>query len=148
MFIRPLRVSDCQPRCRENHVHGPSDIPALHELYVEQNFGYAEPDWTRMLGEVLADENDAPLIVLAARPTVEMYALLSKRDWATPGLKVEMFKRLDQSVVALLRRKGFEDQHSWIPPQCRSFLRRLTKLFGWVRTDGEGAFVGLVRWIA
>lgn len=147
MLIRPLRTEDCKEACTLEHLHGPSDLPALHELYVEQGFEYSEPDWLKTIGSVLADENDVPLIALMGRPTVEMYALVKKGLWATPGIKAEYFKRLDLAVIQQLRAKGYEDQHSWIPPQCRAFVRRLMKELGWVRTDGKDAFVGLMRWI-
>jgi len=125
----------------------PKDIPALHQIYLDQGFDYAEPDWSKTIGGVLVDEFDQVQIFLVGRPTVEMYAGVSKQYSDAPGMKAEQFKRLDRAVVEQLRAKGYEDQHSWIPPKCRSFVRRLMKELGWVRTDGEGGFVGLLRWI-
>jgi hypothetical protein len=124
-----------------------ADVPRLRELYRGQNLDYAEPDWTGMIGGVLVDENDVVQIALLARPTVEMYAVVSQENWATPGIKVQQFKRLDAAVVGQLRGCGYQDQHAFIPPQFRAFVRRLLCELGWVRTDGEPKYVPLLRWI-
>lgn len=120
-----------------------SDIQRLHEIYMEQGFDYAEPDWAKMSGSVLLDEQGVVQGFELVRKTCETYAGMAKGDWATPGVKAENFRRLDRAVVVQLRAEGYEDQSAWIPPQCRAFLRRMLKELGWVKAEG---YVPVIRW--
>lgn len=148
MTIRDFRPFDCAPSCHLPHAHGKSDIQRIRQIYQGQGFDYAEPDWRRMEGKVLVDDEGIVRTYELARKTCEMYAGQDMTDWATPGVKAEQFKRLDLETVLLLRSRGYEDQHAWIPPRCRAFVRRMLRELGWVRTDqGESRFIPLLRWI-
>lgn len=145
MTIRDVRTEDCWPGCEKEHVHGASDIPRLQEIFAAQSFEYVEPDWSMMAGKVLVDDAGKVQIALLARKTVEMYALVDSGQWAAPGMKAAEFERLDVAVRHDLRQQGYVDQHCWVPPVCRAFLRRLLKHFGWVRSDGPEGWTGLTR---
>ena len=145
MTIRALRIEDCEPDCNLRHTHGRSDIPDVRKIFAAQGFQYQEPQWIRMVcSKVLVDGNDVPRIALLNRPTVETYAVVDPSGWAPPGTKAEEFARLDRAVVADLKAAGYTDQHCWPPPQCRAFMRRLKRYFGW-GTSSE--WEGLVRYI-
>jgi hypothetical protein len=120
-----------------------SDIPQLRAIYREQGFDYQEPDWLRMFGKVLVDDQDVVQIALLQRPTVESYALVRPGNWETPGFKAEYFRRLDKASISDLKQRGYQDQSGWIPPQCRAFLRRLLKELAWVKAEG---YVPVIRW--
>src|SRR5262245_9566287 len=119
------------------------DTPRLHELYVQQGFDYAEPDWSEMIGKVLVDENDFVLAYELGRRTIETYAGIDKGDWAAPGMKAEYFRRLDKAAIQGFRKEGYTDQGAWVPPQCKAFIRRMLRELAWVKAEG---YVPLVRW--
>lgn len=144
MTIRDLRTEDCWPGCEKEHVHGPSDLPRVKEIFAAQSFEYGEPDWSMMWGKVLVEHGVARIFLLS-RKTVENYALVDSSPWAAPGMKATGFSRLDEAVRIDLRTQGYTDQHSWIPPVCKAFLRRLMKQFGWIRSDGPDGWTGITR---
>jgi hypothetical protein len=117
----------------------------VQEIFSAQQFEYDEPAWAAMSGKVLEDESGKVQIALLARPTVEMYALVDSGKWAAPGMKITQFERLDDAVRVDLSQQGYTDQHCWIPPVCRGFMRRLQKYFGWVKSDGPEGWTGLTR---
>lgn len=145
MTIRDFRPATCLADCTFDHSHGVSDVPRLRELFRQQNFGYQEPDWSRMEGKVLVDESDVIRTFELSRKTCEMYVVTDESAWATPGIKAENFRRLDRAAITDLRAKGYQDRHAWIPPRCKAFVRRLLREMGWVRTDGND-FVPLMQW--
>lgn len=122
-----------------------SDIPRVEEIFRQQGFEYSKPDWEKMIGGVLEDETGVVRIALLNRPTVEAYALVDQGKWAAPGMKATQFERLDQMVIADLKRRGYTDEHCWTPPACRAFARRLQKFFGWGKSAGPDNWLGLVR---
>lgn len=141
-----MRGEDCQQQCCKDHSHGLSDVSRLKELFSQQNFEYTQPDWGRLRGKVLVDDNDVVVIALLDRPTVEMYALVDSREWATPGMKAANFEMLDRASRIDLRARGYEDQHCWVPPARKAFARRMQKFFGWVQSsDPADPWLGLVR---
>lgn len=124
-----------------------SDISRVKEIFNQQAFEYGEPDWSQMFGGVLEDDHGAAQIFLLNRPTVESYAVVGQGDWARPGMKATQFARLDEYVMKQLQARGYTDQHSWVPPVCRAFLRRLKRFCGWVESAGPEKWTGLVRHI-
>jgi hypothetical protein len=132
MIIRDMRVSD---------------IPRVKEIIGQQNFSYQEPDWLKMGGKVVEDDNGIVRIFELARPTVEMYSGIDDGDWATPGMKATLFEKLDFKVTADLRAKGYTDQHCWTPPNRRAFTRRLQRFCGWILSSGPDNWTGLTRGI-
>ncbi len=146
MKIRDARIFDCAPDCNLQHEHGESDVPGIRAIIRSQNFSYEEPNWKKMWGKVACDESGVVRIFELARPTVEMYSGIDSSDWATPGMKAANFEQLDYASRQDLRMRGYEDQHSWVPPFCRAFARRMQKYFGWVKSsDPAEPWLGLVR---
>jgi len=123
------------------------DIERVKEIFAQQEFEYLEPDWERMIGGVIEDDTGVVRIALLNRPTVESYALVDRTAWATPGMKAKEFERLDRAVIKDLKGRGYTDQHAWVPPVCRAFLRRLYRYFGWVKSSGDENWTGVVRHI-
>jgi len=124
-----------------------SDIPRVKEIFSEQGIEYEQPDWGKMVGGVLEDDNGVVRIALLNRPTVEAYALVDKSKWAAPGMKATQFERLDRVVIEQLKGLGYTDQHAWVPPVCAAFLRRLMRFFGWIKSAGPDNWTGIVRHI-
>jgi len=123
------------------------DIPRVREIFSEQGINYEQPDWMKMIGGVLEDDNGVVRIALLNRPTVETYAVVDKSNWASPGMKATQFERLDHAVIEQLKALGYTDQHSWVPPICKAFKRRLMRFFGWTESAGPENWTGLVRYI-
>jgi hypothetical protein len=145
VIVREFRPEGCKSGCRKQHVHGVSDVPQIRDIYRRQEFDYAEPDWSKMVGNVLVDESGNILAYELARKTCETYAGIREGQWATPGVKVEEFRRLDAAVIENLKKEGYQDQAAWIPGKCRAFVRRMLRERFWVRADQQG-YVPLVRW--
>ena len=146
MRVRDVRMEDCWPGCEKQHEHGPSDVARLKEIFSQQIFEYGEPDWTALWGKGLLDDFGTVRIALLSRKTVENYALVDSGPWAAPGMKATGFHRLDEAVRLDLKQQGFTDQHCWVPPVCRAFVRRLQKWCGWVNSNGpDGDWAGLTR---
>jgi hypothetical protein len=111
----------------------PSDYEAVRELYQKQGFCYDLPDMAEFMAvQVVVDETDTPFIILAARPTVEMFLIMDK-EWATPRWRFEAFKLIHEAMRAKLFQAGITDAHCWLPPEIeKSFAKRLMRGFGWV----------------
>jgi hypothetical protein len=112
----------------------PTDVEAVKELYQKQGFEYDLPDIDAFMElQVVVDEQDKPFMVLAARPTVEMF-LIMDREWSTPRWRFEAFKLIHESMRAKLAAAGITDAHCWLPPEIeKSFAKRLMTAFGWVK---------------
>ena len=146
MTVRDARMFDCDPGCTLRHEHGESDVPRIREIIQGQKFSYQEPNWQKMFGKVFCDDSGTVQIFELSRPTVEMYSGIDSGDWATPGMKAASFEMLDHASRQELRARGYEDQHSWVPPLCRAFARRMQRYFGWVKSSGpDGSWLGLTR---
>lgn len=135
-------IRDFRPLDTDLHL---SDVPAIRALFAQQGIEYPEPDWSRMFGKVLVDESGEIRQALLHRRTVEDYAVVDTSAWATPGIKAENFKRLDRASIQGLIERGYTDQHSWVPPKCRAFARRMMKEMGWGRSAGPDNWLGLMR---
>jgi hypothetical protein len=146
MKIRELRRFDCPHDCTVDHEHGLSDIPRILELFAGKGFECTEPNWERMGGVALVNDEGIIRMVAADRKTVEEYFLIDQSDWATPGMKWHYFERLHEAERRSLLARGYEDVHAFIPPIWRSFARRLGKVFGWVNSLGpEGKWFAITR---
>jgi hypothetical protein len=112
----------------------PSDYEAVKELYQKQGFEYELPDMAAFMAiQVVVDDSDKPVMVLAARPTVEMFLILDK-DWETPRWRFEAFKIIHEAMREKLQRAGITDAHCWLPPEIeKSFAKRLMRQFNWVQ---------------
>lgn len=122
-----------------------SDIPRIQELFAQQSFEYVQPDWSKLQGQALVNDQGVICMVLADRLTVEMYMLADKGEWAAPGMKFELFQQLHEAERRNLRQRGIDDVHAWIPKCARSFARRLQKVMGWVHSSGPDGWLGLTR---
>jgi hypothetical protein len=109
-----------------------SDYEEVKELYRKQGFEYDLPDMAAFMEvQVVADDADKPIMVLAARPTVEMFLILDQ-EWGTPYWRLEAFKLVHESMRTKLEAAGIADAHCWIPPEIeKSFARRLMRWFAW-----------------
>lgn len=115
MNVRPLRQSD---------------VPRLHELFLAQNIDYEFPPIEKLLVHVLVDDKDEPIMAVAARKTAELY-LLCDPGWRTPAWRWEALLKLHEAVRKELERQDYDDVHIWIPPQLKSFGKRLMRKLGW-----------------
>jgi hypothetical protein len=111
-----------------------SDYEAVKELYVRQGFEYELPDMAAFMEiQVVVDDSDKPVMVLAARPTVEMFLVLDK-EWETPQWRLEAFKLIHEAMRGKLEAAGITDAHCWLPPEIeKSFAKRLMRQFNWVQ---------------
>lgn len=106
------------------------DLPRLKELFAQQGFEYDFPDLRPMVGALAVEDEGVIVEAVMARPTVELY-FLGDAKWRTPQMRMEALKVLHEAMRRELCGKGFEDAHVWIPPQKKSFVRRLMRNFGW-----------------
>lgn len=109
-----------------------SDYQWVLELYRRQGFDYELPTMDAFkLVQVVVDDEDQPVMVLAARPTVEMFLIVDSA-WETPQWRLEAFKLVHEAMRAALEAEGITDVHAWLPPEIeKSFARRLMRRFGW-----------------
>jgi hypothetical protein len=122
------------------------DIPQLERLWAEKGFECRQPDFSRMGGMVLVDEAGVIREAALDRITTEIYFLMDRSAWETPGMKWTQFERLHEAERRSLEQRGFEDVHAWVPRAWRSFARRLKRVFGWVNSNGpDGSWCGLTR---
>jgi hypothetical protein len=114
-----------------------SDREELESIFRKQGLPYELPNLDSnnfIARRVLVDENGRPAQALAARLTTELYLLVDP-DWDTPGWRLEGIRMLGRSMQTELREKGITDAHLWLPPQKKSFERRLMKTFGFTRPE-------------
>lgn len=123
-----------------------SDIPRLKELWKQKGFECRTPDFTKMKGTVLIDDEGIVREAALDRVTTELYFLVDHSKWATPGMKWTQFERLHEAERRSLEARGFEDVHAWIPTMARSFAHKMKKFFGWVNSSGpDNDWLGLTR---
>lgn len=112
----------------------PSDEMVLRALHAAQGHSYPFPDINSFVGVLVAtDENDVPVMAVAARKTVEIY-MLGDPNWRTPAWRMRMFSDLHNAMHAAIKALGFTDSHCWLPPSVeKAFGRRLERDFGWIK---------------
>lgn len=120
------------------------DIDRLTQIHEEMGSTYPLPDLTSPQFEqvsVLVDENDVPVMAIAARKTVETY-LLMDGNWRTPKWRLTSFAMLHDRVIEKLKGAGYTDVHAWIMPELveKFGMRRLVRQFGWVRSAWQSFF--------
>ncbi len=115
----------------------PDDVGTLRDLHREMGSEYPLPDLESptFYVEVLADDNDIPVMAICCRRTVETYLLMDQK-WRTPKWRFSGFAMLHDRVIARLKRFGYTDAHCWITPELveRFGMKRLVKQFGWMRS--------------
>ena len=116
----------------------PDDIPYIEQWHSESGFDYKLPDFDSPIfpvARVVVDEDDRPVQLVACRKTVEIF-FLGDSEWRNPRWRLEALTQLHEDVRRELERLGYEDGHCWPPPQVeKSFGKRLSRLFGWVKSD-------------
>lgn len=121
-----------------------SDRPLIQALLSIQGAQYPFPIDQFSAIRIYADAEDKPLMVVAARPTVEVYFLIDQQWPEAPGMKFQEFMRLHESLRLELGKMGYRDVHLW--SNCRGFVRKLKKYLGWMLSSGiNGDWIGLTR---
>lgn len=122
----PMRVRDYEP----------GDLEFVKLWFQQQGFEYDLPDMDNenfIAKQTVLDDDDHPVMIVAARRTVELY-LFGDKDFGTPGMRLEALKMMHGAIQKRLKALNVQDVHLWMPPQIvRSFGRRLMKMFGWKR---------------
>jgi hypothetical protein len=112
------------------------DEPRLREIFAAQHFDYEFPklDSPEFLATVvICDDQSRPVMAVAARRTVELF-LLADPKWGTPRWRLEALQITHNAMRSKLKQIGVQDAHIWVPPDiCKSFGRRLMRMFGWKR---------------
>lgn len=118
MTTRPLRADD---------------IPILRQFYSASGFAYDFPDLSRMEAVlVVADENDRPIMAVAAEKLVQLYLFIGQEGH--PAAKLHGIRLLHSAMSQELIRLGYNGAEAFIPPSIASvFGRRLERTFGWVK---------------
>ena len=109
-----------------------ADAPRIEELQGRQGFDYELPDVRAMIAALGLEADGALRLAVVARPTVELYFFIDG-EWRNPRWRFEALREIHEAMRRELRAKGFEDAHVWIPPEKKSFVRRLMKSFKWTR---------------
>lgn len=110
----------------------PEDIPILKEFAARSGFPYPDlnhPHIEAVL--VIADSDDKPIMAVAAKRLVEIYAWISPE--ARADLRIESLQMIHEPMARELKGLGYECAEVFIPPQLerRGFGRFLTERFGW-----------------
>lgn len=109
-----------------------ADLLRLKELFERQGFTYDFPDLRAMVAALAAVADGKIVQAVLARPTVELYFLIDGQ-WRNPSWRMEALRQLHEAMRRELHGKGFEDAHTWIPPEKKSFVSRLMRSFDWTR---------------
>ena len=95
--------------------------------------GFPYPDFDSPLIEdvwVVADEQDRPVMALAAERIVQLY--LWAKPGAPPAERLHILRLLDEAVRPALKAYGYSEMNAFIPPElAKRFGRRLQRTFGW-----------------
>lgn len=123
----------------------PKDISHLRKLHEQSGFAWDFPaDFSGFLSaQVYTDENDLPVMLIAARPIAEVVGVFS-HEWENPATRMEALREMYAAVESDVRRTGIREVVSWLPPEvARSFGRRLRQVFGWV----PHTWIAMCGWI-
>jgi len=96
--------------------------------------GYPYPDLTEPLEAVLvlADDEDQPVMAVAAKKLVELYLWCSKG--MSPHENIAALRLLHDEMAEELKKKAYNSVEAFLPPSVsKQFGKRLEKTFGWVR---------------
>jgi len=104
------------------------DIPHLRKLHAATGYVWDFPE-DLLSARVWADENDLPLMLVAAKLVVEGVVISSNAG--TPGMRLEMLGRMMREVLRDADKAGIAEGFAWIPNEIwKSFSRRL-RAWGW-----------------
>ena len=108
-----------------------SDLPALRAMADAIGFPYPELTEEHLEAvRVLVDDDDRPMMAVAAKRLVELYLWCG--DFKRPLAKLHAIRMLDEDMSEILRRKGYHQAEAFLPPTvAKRFARRLEKSFGW-----------------
>ncbi len=120
----------------------PSDIPLLKAMQGEFPYPDLEGEtWThggpRPKSEprleamrVLVDDDDKPLMAVAAKRLVELYLWCGNIE--RPLAKMYALRLLHEDMANELKQRGYNSVEAFLPPPvAKRFARRLVKSFGW-----------------
>lgn len=108
------------------------DIPVLKEFAAHSGFPYPELDSPHIESVlVIADAEDKPIMAVAAKRLVEVYAWISPE--ARSALRMEAIRMIHSPMSEALKVLGYDCAEVFIPPQLvrRGFGRILQERFGW-----------------
>ena len=111
-----------------------TDIPILTEWAERSGFEYPQPNSSTVEKVlVVADDEDAPILAVAAKRLVEVFG------WFDPAagaeLRMEAIRLVQGSMARALKGMGYDCAEVFIPPQLarRGFGDILRNHFGWYR---------------
>lgn len=112
----------------------PEDVPILEQFAKQSGFEY--PDLNHPHIEaflVVADDEDAPIIAVAAKRLVEVYGWFNPE--ARADLRLQAIDLIHTAMIDALKKLGYECAEVFIPPQLerRGFGSILTSRFGWAK---------------
>src|SRR6185437_5546225 len=116
-----------------------SDEARLRELHAESGIGYEFPALESPLfivKRVIADENGRPVIAATAKIIAET-AILCDQNYLTPALRLKALEVLHEDMRQQLQAKGIDEVVAFVPPEKKSFVRRMIKYFGWAKPNYE-----------
>lgn len=116
MRVRPLRQSD---------------IPALNAMVANSEFPYPDLNTDLESVQVVVDDEDAPIMAVAAERIVQLYLY---SGGITPARKLAAVRMLHAVTATELKKKGYNSCEAFLPPSIAAqFGRRLERTFGWVK---------------
>jgi len=102
------------------------------ELHQKQAFDYRFPDQKEIEDlQVVVDENDKILMVLAARKVIEYNLLVNPDCNLSPFVQHNYIRMMAGRSIERLKKKNYKQVFAFIPPEIvKSFGRRLIKMGG------------------
>ena len=109
-----------------------SDLPALRRMAEASGFPYVDPRGLKVESViVVADENDQPVMAVAAHRIIELYGWFDVA--LSPIEKLTALRMAHGAMARELRQLGYNEANAFLPPTiCKRFGRRLMRTFGWV----------------
>ena len=111
-----------------------SDIPLLQAWAELSGFEYPDPTDPRIETlTVVADEDDLPIVAVAAKRLVEIYGWMNPTVGA--ALRSEAIGVIHGPMIEALKSKGYDCAEVFLPPQLerRGLGRILRERFDWHR---------------
>lgn len=123
MIVRDLEAGD-ELRLRE--IHGASGL----------DYEFPKLESPLFIVKKVVEDEGRVAIAAVGRLVAEVQ-ILCDPDWLTPAFRLKAFEVLHEEMRRALKDKGLDEVIAFIPPQKKSFARRLCRFFGWGKTNWD-----------
>lgn len=117
-----------------------ADEGRLREIHADSGLSYEFPKLASPLfivKKVIIDDEQGRPVMAAAVKLIAEAQILCDPEWLTPAFRLKAFELLHEEMRRALKEKGIDEVVAFVPPQKKSFARRLCRFFGWAKPNFE-----------